>query len=179
MFEKVIVCFGIVEGWNRDRFIETYDKEIKRLLSLAKGSRYYEDLKNWDEFVRKTKTTKTILSKNMFESYLIEFSKKIRTSELIFIIFNENMFKKYTKESLKEFNEVIRKNFTFYEFKGLETFDDVHLTLKSHNIVKEKIRKICGFNKMYDNYIWQLFLNLYEYFWIKRFKLQNLRENNV
>lgn len=103
-FDYVIVNFGIVEGWVRNRFDgyengeADWNNHIDRLLALTENTSYYSDFNTYVSNVKTQNLDKTVFSSELFGQYLVDFFRKINFDKAIVIVMDEKHYKEYTQK---------------------------------------------------------------------------------
>lgn len=160
-YTHFIGCFGIVEGWNRDKIhgdkdgeAVAWDRVINRLLSMNISKEYKEDIKKWMEEVKNNNKTKTIFSVEMWTIYLAQILKKLdKVKYKLFIIIDEDMVSPYTRDSISSFNKALISLQGTYSFDyfllnkeaGFSTYDTCHFTLDSHTKIIQYVKNYLSY----------------------------------
>lgn len=190
-FKYAIFNFAVVEGWLRDNFDDSDDGDsswfpiIDRLLKETEGTKYHAIMADYKNRVIKNKLPKTILSAEIFRDLILELCMKIKNIEkVIFITFDDSMYKKYTQESINSFNKIIfdlsiNKDFEILNFNNLELFDGVHLNYKGHFDVSSAIKETLALNKNELSTLSKFLFSIKEYLKFRKYNLDNFFDCSV
>lgn len=147
-YTHLIVSFGIVESWNREclndsgsSFENLFNKQLNTLIENKNSiySKKYINLLLLHKDKVQNGGIKTLMSKEIWIEILrdfLEFTNCI--DKRIMIIFNSTIYKSYTRDSVKKFNNIVYELKEIFDFKIIQVddvslFDNVHLNISSHS----------------------------------------------